>query len=134
MIESKFSENLDKLTKTGIIDWLVHDRFGSGSETIINALASYMFEDKDIWDFTPSCLYVEIYEHIQNSGYDIDWYELISLNFIESIEWATTDIIHTLNYHSYLDDPKNLEKEIMSFITNWCHNCRNKFLATLEDF
>ena len=95
----KLSENIFLLEELGITDYLRSCGDDEAFSFIINALADYFFPEEDIFTFLPSdpTDTDKLYFHFSESGYPVDWYELVSGSFrreMESMDIAKDDAIY----------------------------------------
>jgi hypothetical protein len=125
------SEKLKVLGDVGIVAWFESD--DESARIIVNGIASYYFEEMSFESFCPSdnTFGDWIYTHFKESGYDIDWFELVSLKFANQIREDASYPVSSIGHNFTEWSDKELESNIISWVDGWCWNCRKAFLAQL---
>jgi len=129
----ELSGKLSLLGELGIVDWLQAGRDDEHVRILVNALASdYYFADTNYFWFFPTCRYDTVSFHFRESGYDIDWYSLITLEFAESIKNDPSFAVNDAEDHMTDSYGVDLETYIIDWVREWCGNCRKAFIKELR--
>jgi hypothetical protein len=128
----KLSSKLNILNDLGIVDWLNEGKDDDNLRIIVNSIAEYFFEGKSIYDYAPASDWDAIHEHFTQTGYDIDWYEMITFNFSERVKEECCDAVHCINYHEFIMPKEELELCIIDWVENWCFLCNKVFAEAMK--
>jgi hypothetical protein len=141
---SSLSENLKLLSDLRVAELLLPSEYNANMRLIINALAEHLFEEQDIFDFWPLCPWADadfefdgewgliIRLHFEDSGYEIEWYDLISFDFADNIEFDPDVAVIPVSQFITASD-EILKKCIVKTVKDWCTECRKAFIAEVED-
>lgn len=127
----KISEKLKVLGELGILDWLNESSDEDSLRVIVNSLAQYYFQEQSIYDFAPACEWEGIHDHFTTSGYDIDWYEMVTFNFSKDIEEDCSHAVHCINDHEFIMPQDDLEICIRDWVQEWSFLCKKTFVSEL---
>ena len=128
----KLSNKLKVLSELGIVDWLNEGNDDDNLRIIVNSIAEYFFEGKSIYDYAPASEWDAIHEHFTQTGYDIDWYEMVTLNFAENVDDYCSYAVHCINYHECIMPKEELEDYISDWVRKWCFRCNKPFTEAMK--
>ena len=128
----KLSEKLSVLSELGILDWLNEGDSDDNLRVLVNSIAGYFFEDQSVFDFAPSCDFDAIHEYFTQTGFDIDWYEMITYNFSKSVDEDCRDHIYCINCDNYIMPEQELETWISDWVNEWCTICNKVFTDAMK--
>lgn len=129
----KLFEKLNILDNLKIIDWFSESKNDESVRVIVNSLATYFLEDKTVIDYTPVTHFEEVYDHFVNTGYDLDWYDMVTLKFLESIELNIGYAVHCITYSQFDLSKDETEKYVLNWVEEWCSNCRKAFIKSISE-
>jgi hypothetical protein len=114
----KISEKFRVLGELGILDWINKNEDEESLRVIVNSLAEHYFEEQSIYDFT-------------TSGYDIDWYEMVTFNFSKDIKEDCSHAVHCINYEFIMPNDE-LELCIRDWVQEWSFICKKAFVTEIS--
>ncbi len=124
----KLSESLELLNDLGITDWISRDT-GEFTRLAVNAIAEYFLEDPDPFNFRP---YIEsdfVYDYFLEHAWEIDWYSILSRDFVDTVELNINSIALSVND----SDPLMGVKETERYVELWVHEWRLKVRTKLSE-
>ena len=129
----KISDKFRVLGELGILDWINKKDDEESLRVIVNSLAHYLFEEQSIYDFAPTCEWEGIHDHFTTSGYDIDWYEMVTFNFVKEINEDSSHAVDCINYPELIMPNDELEVCIRDWVQEWSFLCKKAFIAEIEN-
>jgi hypothetical protein len=127
----KISEKFRVLGELGILDWINKNEDEESLRVIINSLAQHYFEEQSIYDFAPASEWEGIHDHFTTSGYDIDWYEMVTFNFSKDIKEDCSHAVHCINYEFIMPNDE-LELCIRDWVQEWSFICKKAFVTEIS--
>ena len=127
----KLSESLELLNDLGMIDWFSRDTEIS-TRLVVNAIAEYLFESNDPFDFRP---YIEsefVYDYFMENSWEIDWYSILSREFIEAVELDINSIASSINDSDSMMGVQETESYVRSWVHEWRGKVRKKLIQEMK--
>jgi hypothetical protein len=124
----KFSESIELLSDLGMIEWMSRD-IDESTRLVINAVGEYFFEDNDPYDFRPYIESEYVYDYFRENSWEIDWYSILSRDFVESVELNINSIAISINAY----DPMMGIEETESYVESWVHEWRAKVVSMFKE-
>lgn len=124
----KLSESIDLLNSLGMIDWMVSNP-EKPTQVIVNSIARHFFEERTPLDFRPFIESEYVYDYFLAHDWEIDWYSILSRDFVERVEVEIGSIALNLNDH----DPMMSAEDFEKCVIDWVHEWRQEVKSRLAD-
>jgi hypothetical protein len=128
----KLSESLALLNDLGITDWISRDTEES-TRLVVNAIAGYFLESKDPYDFRPGIESDYVNDYFIDHSWEIDWFSILSLDFVEAVELNINSIALSINDSDPMMSVKETENYIESWVHEWRQNVRDKLTEEMGE-
>lgn len=125
-------DSLALLNKLGLIEWLSRDTKGS-TRFLINSIARDLLSGINPFDCRPAIRVGIIYDFFYQNRWTIDWFDLLSGEFVNAVELNANSIALDINDHEPMMGIENAEEMIVSFAKQWESNAKNALDLAMQD-
>ena len=127
----KLGESIELINDLGIIDWMSRD-LDETTRLIVNAVAGYLFEDEAPCNFRPYIESEYVYDYFMEHSWEIDWYSILSRDFVEAVALNINSIAMTINDYDPMMSVEETERYVESWAHEWRSEVRNKFAEEIR--